>query len=330
MRRSGKFSCSIKIRFYHGKRDAYISLRWLDKADCFDINTTFHFTFLEERFLARPWPEIRKSIFSKESFLKTGFSDFRGVWLRAGDGKSGSRDLGERRVDLHNVEEMSRKNILIIDDEQAMLESLEELFGGDFNVFKASDGKQGLSLLRSIQADLVLLDLRLPGLDGTEVLKSIRGFSKTVPVIVMTAYSTIERAEKCAGLTVQGYIRKPFDSIELLQNVREMLNGTSESGPLGAGCSTSGSLDGLSTLVRKSMEFIESHYTEPIRPRDIAAQVFASRDYIGKKFKKETGRSIGEHLNRLRVEKAKHLLAKSDTKYQEYGEKLDLAANPSF
>lgn len=226
-------------------------------------------------------------------------------WETAGSEAAAPDGTGR---DLHNVQEMFRKNILVIDDEQGMLESLEELFKNDFNVFKASDGKQSLNLLRSVQVDLVLLDLRLPEMDGTDVLKSIRRFSKTVPVIVMTAYSTIERAEKCAGLTVQGYIRKPFDSIELLQNVKEMLNETAESGHLGAGRSKPGSPDGLSAPVGKLVEIIGSHYTEPIRPRDLAERVFSSREYIGKRFKKETGHSIGEHINRLRVEKAKHLL----------------------
>jgi CheY-like chemotaxis protein len=62
--------------------------------------------------------------------------------------------------------------------------------------------------------------MKMPEMDGIEVLSSIRKFS-AVPVIIMTAYSTIERAEKCADLGVQGYVRKPFDSYDLLDKVKE-------------------------------------------------------------------------------------------------------------
>ncbi|MFB3887198.1 MAG: response regulator [Thermodesulfobacteriota bacterium] len=199
---------------------------------------------------------------------------------------------------------MRKKNILIIDDEPGMLESLGELFRDDFNVFGAGDGREGLRLLKSVPMGLVLLDLRLPGIDGVEVLEAIRRLSRRVPVIIMTAHSTIERAERCAGLTVQGYIRKPFDSIDLLEKVRELLGQDRGTGDLGEG----GFMDGLSAKVRKSFEIIAEHYAEPIRPRDVAAQVSASRAYLGKKFKHETGHSMGEHISRLRVEKAKQIL----------------------
>lgn len=231
-------------------------------------------------------------------------------------------------IDLDNVKQI-RKNILVIDDEQGMLESLEELFGSDFNVFTASDGRHGLSLLESVRVDLILLDLKLAGMDGTEVLKAIRKFSKTVPVIIMTGHSTIERAEKCAGLSVQGYIRKPFDAIELLENVKEMLIGTTESGYLRV--ERPDLPDGLSEPVRGLLEFIGSHYTERLRPGDFAARVSASREYLEKKVRKKTGHSIGDHVNRLRVEKVKHLLLeKAETKISVIWRKAGFRSESQF
>jgi DNA-binding response OmpR family regulator len=112
-------------------------------------------------------------------------------------------------IDSDNVNIIQRKTILIIDDERGMLESLGELFIDSFDVLKAKDGKEGLSLLGSLRIDIVLLDLRLPGMDGVEVLKSIRELSKTVPVIVMTAHSTIESDTEGTLLTQLNYSLLP-------------------------------------------------------------------------------------------------------------------------
>jgi YesN/AraC family two-component response regulator len=221
---------------------------------------------------------------------------------------------------------MIRKNILVIDDEPAMLESLEELFGDDFNVFKAGGGKEGLRLLENARVDLVLLDLKLAETDGTEVLKSLRRFS-AVPVIVMTAYSTIEWAERCADLAVQGYIKKPFDPDDMLEKVRAVLGERRGTGQVREG----GSMDGLSPRIRKAVRIIGDHYTESIRTRDVAAQVFASRDYLGKKFKHETGHSIDEKINVQRVEKAKHLLLeKPDARLSEIAEEAGFGSERQF
>ncbi|MBS3907921.1 MAG: response regulator [Syntrophaceae bacterium] len=213
-------------------------------------------------------------------------------------------------MDSNNVRGDQRKTILIIDDERGMLDSLEELFSESFDVLKAEGGKEGLILFGSLRVDLVLLDLRLPGMDGVEVLKSIRGLSKTVPVIVMTAHSTIERAERCADLTVQGYVRKPFDPFDLLEKVEVMLKENRGIGGSKGNRSKCSLMNRPSVPVRESIKIIGDHYTKPIRPKDVAAQVRISREYIGKKFKKETGRSMGEHINRFRIDRAKQVLLK--------------------
>jgi len=129
-------------------------------------------------------------------------------------------------------------------------------------------------------------------------------------VIVMTAHSTIERAERCADLTVQGYVRKPFDPFDLLGRVRVMLKEDRGIGGSKGNRSKCSLMNRPSVLVRESIKNIGDHYTKPIRPKDVAAQVHISREYIGKKFKKETGRSVGEHINRLRIDRAKQVLLK--------------------
>jgi YesN/AraC family two-component response regulator len=213
-------------------------------------------------------------------------------------------------MESHNVIRNERKTILIIDDERGVLDSLEELFSDSYDVLKAEDGKEGLSLFRSLRIDLVLLDLKMPGMDGVEVLENIREISKTIPIFIMTAYSTIQRAERCADLMGQGYIRKPFDPLDLLDRVEATLKENIWVGDFHENHSKSRPLDRPSIPVRESIKFIGSHYTEHILPRDVAAEVHISREYMGKLFKQEMGCSVHEKINRLKIEKAKRLLLK--------------------
>ncbi|OGP79927.1 MAG: hypothetical protein A2V86_12795 [Deltaproteobacteria bacterium RBG_16_49_23] len=233
-------------------------------------------------------------------------------------------------MDSNNINREERKTILIIDDERGMLDSLEELFSDSFDVLKAEDGKEGLSLFGSLRVDLVLLDLKLPGMDGVEVLKKIREISKTIPILVMTAHSTIERAERCADLMVQGYIRKPFDPFDLLERVRATFKEDSWIEGFTENRLKCCPMDRPSVPVRESIKMIGSHYKEPIRPRDVAAEVRISREYMGKLFKKEMGCSMDEQINRLRIEKAKLLLKKRNMNLSKIAREVGFTSDSYF
>ena len=131
-----------------------------------------------------------------------------------------------RRVgtELDGLTGHKRKNILVVDDEPGILESLEEVFNPKFNVFTAKDGKEAIDLLERLRFNLITLDLTLPGIDGIDVLKKIRGLPEPPPVIIITAHSTHERAKICADSAVKGYIEKPFDPFALLERVSGIPN----------------------------------------------------------------------------------------------------------
>ena len=143
-----------------------------------------------------------------------------------------------------------------------LLESLEELFRDHFNVSMARDGRRGLNLFKSQRPDLVLLDLKLPGMDGVDVLKCIREDSRTVPVIVMTGYSTIERAEECVNFRACAYIRKPFDPFDLLEKVRMTLKESEKTDHFGPGDPVSDVMSRPSRLIMDAVRFIDDHYSE--------------------------------------------------------------------
>jgi len=118
--------------------------------------------------------------------------------------------------------------ILIIDDEESYRDSLKVLLSREgFRVAVAATGPEGLQVFARAGADLILLDLMLPGLSGTGVFKKIRENSD-VPIIMVTARD--EQADKIIGLELgaDDYVTKPFSGRELVARIRSVLRRASE------------------------------------------------------------------------------------------------------
>jgi two-component system, OmpR family, alkaline phosphatase synthesis response regulator PhoP len=129
---------------------------------------------------------------------------------------------------------MSRENILVVDDEEDILELVKyNLSREGYQVTCAGTGEEGLRAARNKIPDLIVLDLMLPGVDGLEVCKQLKGDSKTsqIPVIMLTAKG--EEADIVTGLELgaDDYIPKPFSPRVLIARVKTVLrrkNGETE------------------------------------------------------------------------------------------------------
>lgn len=110
-----------------------------------------------------------------------------------------------------------KPRVLIIDDEEIVRRSAGKILG-DHAVTTAPGGKQGLRELRRKPFDLVLTDLRMPGMDGMEVLKAVKELSPETEVVIMTGYGTVKSAVEALRHGAYDYIEKPFTP-EALQNV---------------------------------------------------------------------------------------------------------------
>ena len=122
---------------------------------------------------------------------------------------------------------MPRTKILIIDDEKLVRWSLQQKLGREgYEVESAPTGEEGLNLIREDGFDLVLLDLRLPGIDGVQVLQEIKNLERDIAVIMLTAETSIARAVECVRLGAYNYLCKPFEFDEVrvaIEKAREEL-----------------------------------------------------------------------------------------------------------
>jgi len=113
---------------------------------------------------------------------------------------------------------MTKVSILIIDDEAELCQSLSEMLKEEEEGYKlsiANNGEKGLAKIKEEVLDLVLLDIKMPEMDGIETLKRIRAIDKDILVIMLTAYQTVETAVKAMKLGAYDYISKPFNYEEL-------------------------------------------------------------------------------------------------------------------
>ena len=101
-----------------------------------------------------------------------------------------------------------------------------------FNLFTAEDGKKAIGILKSNPIDLVVTDIRMPEMDGFELLVYMNAHFPSIPVIVMSAYGTREIEGQFESIGIIGFLDKPVDFDELVESIEEGLQRTSQSGTI--------------------------------------------------------------------------------------------------
>lgn len=111
--------------------------------------------------------------------------------------------------------------LLIVDDELKFLEAIaERLTMRGFYVVKAGDGYQALAAVKKEKFDLALLDLKMPGMDGKQVLAELKQQHKYLEVIILTGHGSLESAVECTKLGAFGYLPKPYEIDKLLETLQ--------------------------------------------------------------------------------------------------------------
>lgn len=115
---------------------------------------------------------------------------------------------------------VERYNVLIVDDEQNVRDSLRLLLKDDFNVITAGNGDEALELLEHTDVDLMLLDVMMPNRDGLETLEALRASDHTLPVIMLSANNTVKTAVAAMKLGALDYLSKPFE----VEGIKTLIN----------------------------------------------------------------------------------------------------------
>ena len=117
---------------------------------------------------------------------------------------------------------MEKIKLLIVDDEVNFLQSIAtRLEIRDFDVVKATNGAEAVAAANNQKFDIALLDLKMPGMDGKQVLETLKKEHKYIEVIILTGHGSLESAVECTKLGAFGYLPKPYEFNKLLEILKD-------------------------------------------------------------------------------------------------------------
>jgi len=151
-----------------------------------------------------------------------------------------------------------RATILVVDDERGPRESLRMILRPTYQVLCARDGLEALEILRTETIDLVTLDLNMPGIQGEEMMRTIRREFPNVELIVITGYGTLENAAEAVHYGVSDYLQKPFDVVQVSASVFRALSRRRGRARLVGFLETLGTVVGLENQVDEILDHVES------------------------------------------------------------------------
>lgn len=115
------------------------------------------------------------------------------------------------------------KKILIVDDQQGIRLLLNEVFKTEgYETYLAANGIEAIRFIENLQIDCMLLDMKIPGMNGIEILQHLDGMGRKMPIVMMTAYGEARLVEQAKSLGVLHYFTKPFDIFEVRNTVNNL------------------------------------------------------------------------------------------------------------
>ncbi|MFD2672667.1 response regulator transcription factor [Marinicrinis sediminis] len=237
-----------------------------------------------------------------------------------------------------------KHTILIVDDElmtrKGILETLRKWAGGQDDILTAEHGMRALELLQAHKVDLLLTDIRMPGMDGLELLEEVRKQGNEVTAIMLTGYADFTYAQTGIRLGIVDYLLKPVDQAKLIEAVEsglqlasrkhrariseklyhpqlEILDKKQEHGT-------------LNESVQKAISYMIDHLSESPGMKEVAAQVHLNHSYFSVLFKEETGYTFSEYYTSLKLKKAKEYLLTTNLDIFDISDKVGYQSSGYF
>lgn len=239
--------------------------------------------------------------------------------------------------------------LVIADDEHITrlgLQSLDWEEEGFQIVGVAGSGLEALDLIRSCKPDLLLTDIRMPGMDGLSLMKVIQTEFPQIKVIFITAYHQLDYAMSAIKLGAAGFVLKPTDPDEIMDTCKKAkLHIEADRSRLSAEQQLRQQVKEYTLTLQEKMlpdtevrsdvvntvsTYLENHYMDEITISKLADQLHFHPDYLSRVFKKETGENFSDTLTRIRMHKAVELLADPAIRVYEISELVGIRDSRYF
>lgn len=221
--------------------------------------------------------------------------------------------------------------IVIIEDEEFIRRGMVITTPwNDFDcqiVGEASNGLEGAKLIKKLKPDIVITDIRMPIMDGLQMIKNLLDFSDTEYIIV-SGYDDFKYAQQAIKLGVKDYLLKPIDDIEfyttlnkVIQNVK-LKKGKNEAleYKIFKEFTVKSNYDGRIKYIIEATEYIKANYSKDITLKEVAENLYISESYLSRLFKTYTSYTFIEYLTKYRMKIAINLLKDHRIKVYEVSE----------
>lgn len=210
-------------------------------------------------------------------------------------------------------------NIMVADDEQLERSVLIAILKKNSRVkeiIEAKNGKEALELNREFNPDIIIMDIKMPGINGIKALELIKKENPNREIIMLTAYDDFEFIHKVLVLGGSDYILKPIKPdkiIEIINNIIDKVENNryrynNENLKLKEKSGLVKEFNHEEDIVEKAAKYIEENMDKVIKLEELASVCNLSPGYFSRLFKKETGKTVITYINEKKVEKAKQLL----------------------
>lgn len=211
-------------------------------------------------------------------------------------------------------------DVVLIDDEEIIVKGLSNAFPWKEYACKvtgsASDGQEGLRVIHRLQPQLLITDIRMPNLDGLNMIAALGSEFPNLKIIVLTAYRNFDYAQQAIRLGVHRYLLKPSRMEELHEAVKsatedlkqhEVKHNQEKQEALPSTDNEASSL-----IVQKALAYLDDNFVSPLTLDDVAQKVYVSQWHLSKLINRHTGKSFFELINDRRIQSAKDLLQKPE------------------
>ena len=206
------------------------------------------------------------------------------------------------------------KKIVIVEDEFRTRQGLGHLINkvdlGCRVIGEAENGYEGLKMIRDLEPDIVITDIRMPKMDGLEMIEKVQAMGIECVFAILSGYADFEYARQGLRLGVKEYLLKPAT----ISDVKELLRKLSEEGKERE---EDGQTAEYSPAVKEMVSVIEENYGMRLGLDGFSDRFRLTPEYLSNLFAKETGMTFSNYLKKVRIEKAKELILNTDMKIYE-------------
>jgi two-component system response regulator YesN len=241
--------------------------------------------------------------------------------------------------------------MIIADDEPVTrlgLQSLNWEKEGFELVGVAANGLEALAQTRSVKPDLILSDIRMPGIDGLALMELLKTESPSIKFVFITAYHQLDYALTAIKLGAAGFVLKPTDPEEIMMacnNAKQYIEKDRQSSAIELGLRQqvkeySFTLQGtvmpdneackVNEVISKIINYMELNYMREVTISKVAEMLHYHPDYLSRLFKKETGENFSDTLTRIRMQKTLEMLRNPQVKVFEIADRVGIRDSRYF